>query len=302
MILGGIPGYLAHLEAGRSLAQNIDRLLFAEDAVLQGEFKRLFSSAFSSPEALVKTVEVLGRWNEGFTRSEILAALKQADGGAMTERLNALVDSDLVTSHVPFGLARSQVHFKLADPFSLFWLHFRHKMDGRHENFWETCSSSPVAVIRRNFAFERLCLRHVRQIKKALEIGGVEASVTLLARGEWAEGAPSESKVGSAAGERCESGESESSENGMGGREKDLLIARKDKVVNLCVLRFGSDAFEACEDCFRSVLRRQGQVASQISRRKAVQSILITSLGLKLNEYSGVFSEVITLDDLFVAG
>ena len=42
MILGGIPYYMGYFSPGESLAQNIDRILFAKGAPLAREFDRLF--------------------------------------------------------------------------------------------------------------------------------------------------------------------------------------------------------------------------------------------------------------------
>ena len=42
MVLGGVPFYLSKMEKGEGVAQNIDRLLFAEDGELHDEFKSLY--------------------------------------------------------------------------------------------------------------------------------------------------------------------------------------------------------------------------------------------------------------------
>lgn len=44
MVLGGVPFYLSKLDKGEGLAQNIDRLLFAEDGELNDEFTSLYNS------------------------------------------------------------------------------------------------------------------------------------------------------------------------------------------------------------------------------------------------------------------
>ena len=44
MVLGGVPFYLSKLDRGEGLAQNIDRLLFAEDGELHDEFTSLYNS------------------------------------------------------------------------------------------------------------------------------------------------------------------------------------------------------------------------------------------------------------------
>lgn len=50
------------------------------------------------------------------------------------------------------------------------------------------------------------------------------------------------------------------------------------------------------------ILRRQEILAEEVSQKAAIHSTLITTFGLLRNEYSGVFTNVITLDDLFEAG
>jgi hypothetical protein len=47
-------------------------------------------------------------------------------------------------------------------------------------------------------------------------------------------------------------------------------------------------------------MRRQEILSQEISKKSVIHSTLITTFGLVYNEYSGVFSQVITLDDLFL--
>ena len=46
MVLGGVPFYLSKMNKGESVAQNIDRLLFAEDGELRDEFQSLYNSLY----------------------------------------------------------------------------------------------------------------------------------------------------------------------------------------------------------------------------------------------------------------
>ena len=46
-------------------------------------------------------------------------------------------------------------------------------------------------------------------------------------------------------------------------------------------------------------MNRQDMILERVSPRIAVHSTLITTFGLKKNEYSNAFNNVITLDDLF---
>ena len=61
MMLGGIPYYLNYFKRGQSLAQNIDRLFFAPNAILRDEYDRLFASVFSNPEEMKRIVKLLSK-------------------------------------------------------------------------------------------------------------------------------------------------------------------------------------------------------------------------------------------------
>ena len=59
MILGGIPYYWKYLERGKSLAQNIDALFFADSAPLRYEFNELYSSLFGRSDVYRRIVQAL---------------------------------------------------------------------------------------------------------------------------------------------------------------------------------------------------------------------------------------------------
>ncbi len=53
------------------------------------------------------------------------------------------------------------------------------------------------------------------------------------------------------------------------------------------------------KDYYKILLRRTEILAKEVSPKTVVRSTLITTFGLTKNAYSGVFTNVITLDDLF---
>ena len=61
MIFGGIPYYWRCLQQGMSLAQNIDRTVFAASAPLRNEFGELYKSLFRSSHLYERVVSVLAR-------------------------------------------------------------------------------------------------------------------------------------------------------------------------------------------------------------------------------------------------
>ena len=50
---------------------------------------------------------------------------------------------------------------------------------------------------------------------------------------------------------------------------------------------------------YNTLLHRQEVLAKEVSRKKVVHNTLITTNGIKRNEYSSIFTNVVTLDDLF---
>ena len=56
MILGGVPYYWSLLKKGKSLPQNIDDLLFKENAPLQNEYDNLYRALFDKPAQYIKIV------------------------------------------------------------------------------------------------------------------------------------------------------------------------------------------------------------------------------------------------------
>ena len=59
--------------------------------------------------------------NAGYTRPEIIEKLNITDGETFTKNINALLSSDFAVKYVPFGFSKRDIHYKLVDPFCLFY-------------------------------------------------------------------------------------------------------------------------------------------------------------------------------------
>jgi len=102
MVIGGIPFYMNYFNPSLSLAQNIDKLFFAQKAKLSDEFKRLFRFVFDHAENCMKVVRQLGKRHAEFTRNEIAEATGLNPNGDFTKLLKSLENSDIVVKHSPF--------------------------------------------------------------------------------------------------------------------------------------------------------------------------------------------------------
>ena len=271
MTIGGIPFYMGYMEPGLSFPQNVDKLFFSKGAKLEGEFDRLFDSAFSSPEAMKTIVTALYSRRAGLTRKELISVTGIENGGTLTQYLNALITSDYIISYIPFGSGKREERYKLSDPFCIFWLHFSDRAKSSQSNhFWQENDLSQEVISWSGLAFENLCFNHIDQIKTALGISGISTACSPWIR----------------------------KENGEKGMQIDLIIDRKDNVVNMCEIKFYSSEFSVDKNYHMILMDRCNAMIEMLPKKKTVHSTLITTYGLKPNAYSGDFTNVITLEDL----
>ena len=271
MAVGGIPYYLSSFSPGMSLAQNIDQLFFDKEAPFRDEYNRLFSSIFSNPEDMKQIIEFLSTRNSGYTRNEIANHTKFTSGGALTDALEALVESDFIVRYQPFGLSGNENYYKLVDPFCQFFLKFVSGRGTLDDSFWLGSLASQEVVTWRGIAFENVCFNHIPQIKNALGISGVSTK-----QSAWSKRA-----------------------DDIEGTQIDLLIFRKDNVVNMCEIKYTNTDYTVTESYDRTLRNRQELLETELQKGYVVHQTLITTYGLVRNKYSSIFPKVITLNDLF---
>ena len=247
-------------------------ILFADGAKLHDEYDRLFASVFSNPEQMKRIVQLLAGRRLGFTRKDILSKTGLDDCGPSTRMLKALEMSDFIRPYVPFGKSLREVYYKLIDPFCLFYLKFVHTRKEMDPEFWMHNVTSASINSWRGFAFEEICFNHVDKIKKALNILGVSSR-----QSGWA-------VIG---------------DDDTEGGQIDLLIERKDNVVNMCEMKFYSELITISKAYHAKLVHRQNLLMKNLSRKTVVQPVLVTTEGLVYNEYSGIFQNVVVIDNLF---
>lgn len=87
--------------------------------------------------------------------------------------------------------------------------------------------------------------------------------------------------------------------DGESGTQIDMLILRKDNVVNMCEMKFYSDEF-AVDKAYDKLLRnRQTILYEKLPKKSVIHNTLVTTYGIKDNEYKWSFDNVITMEELF---
>lgn len=273
MIFGGVPYYWGFLKKGLSLSQNIDHILFEKDAPLREEFKYLYASVFKRPEKYIKIIRALGSKRAGMTRDEIISAAKISNSGDLTMKLEELESCGFIRKYYAFGMKKKHAVYQLMDCFTLFYFQFL-QSEPTDEHFWTNQINAPAVNTWLGLAFERVCLAHVEQIKQKLGISGVLTEVNSW----YCKGNP---------------------EKGIFGSQIDMLIVRKDQVINLCEMKYFQSEYTITDNVDKSIRRKISDLVSVTGTRHAIYPTLITPYGLVENSYSQGIQSVVTLDDLF---
>ncbi len=273
MVMGGIPYYWSLLKKKWSLDQNIDNLCFKYDAPLRNEYEALYASLFKNPEPYMKVVFALGKERCGMQRDEILNRTKLSDNQSFAAILRDLEQCGFIRKYMAPGKKKRGAFFQLIDNYTLFYLNFVKEDKGNDEHFWTNSIDTPVRNVWCGLAFERLCLWHISQIKAALGIQGVISYVY-----SW----------------RTEASETHK------GAQVDLLIDRRDNVINLCEMKYSDDIYALDAEEEEKLRNRKTAFLQDTNTRKAIHTTLVTTYGMYKNTHSGIVQSVVTMNELFM--
>ena len=272
MVFGGIPYYWSLLEKGLSLAQNIDKIIFTKNGKLSNEFDQLYASLFKSPEQYIDIVTALGKKKAGMTREEIIVAIDKYSNGALSKVLDELEYCGFIRKYNGFDKKSKQAIYQLIDNYTLFYFKFIQQNENNDEHFWSASIDSAMHRAWSGLAFERLCMAHTQQIKAALGIAGVLSNVY-----SWRKEADEMSD----------------------GAQIDLLIDRKEQVINLCEMKYSLSEYIIDAEYEQKLRNKKSAFINATNTRKAVHLTMVTTFGIKANAHSGIVQNEITLDDLF---
>lgn len=271
MTFGGIPFYLEQIESGESITQNIDRLCFRPNAPLRNEFENLYGSLFKKSERHISVIEILAKKLKGLSRNELVKLAKLPEGGGATKVLKELEESNFIRRYREFGKIQKNMLYQLTDFFSIFYLKFMTENQFDDRNAWLNGLDNPQIRAWNGFAFERLCLTHTDCIKKALGISGVQTQTSA-----WL---------------------------GVLGNQKaqvDLVIDRRDRVINLCEMKFSIKKFQINKQYAEELRTKIGLFREITETNKSVYLTFITTFGLEPNEYAAsLVQNSLSMDVLF---
>ena len=274
MVMGGVALYWSLLDRRYSAVQNIDALFFNPKAKLKGEFDDLYDSLFKNPEPYREIIYALGKNNKGLTRLELINGGTVKDNGAITLKLNELEECGFIIKAPDFPKTKKNTIYKLVDNYTIFYFKYIRENEGV-DGFWSSEGGGQSFRSWCGLAFERVCLQHIPQIKRALGFSAVASR-----QHAW----------------RSDPAKLEPGEPGV---QIDLLIDRNDSIINLCEMKWASDEY-VIDKKYDAELRHKTDVfARQSGTRKAIHLTMVTTYGVKHNIYYDDIQSQVTMDQLF---
>jgi len=271
MAMGGIPFYLEQVDKAKSAAQNIDTLCFTPTGLLQNEFNNLYASLFKNAEKHIAVIEALSTKLKGITREELLKISGLPNGGGTTRIIKELEASNFIRRYIPFGKKERNSLYQLADFYSFFYLRFIKNTSPSDENYWINSLDSPAHRAWSGYAFEQVCLAHILMIKKGLGISGIQTNTS-----SW---------IG---------------KSGDQSAQIDLLIDRRDQVINICEMKFSMSPFNISKKYAEDIRNKIGVFKADSGTKKSLYFTMITPFGLLQNSYANsLVQNSLTMDVLF---
>jgi hypothetical protein len=136
------------------------------------------------------------------------------------------------------------------------------------EGTWQRLSISKSYNSWSGFVFETLCLKHIHQIKTSLRIDAIYST-----NSSWFNK----------------------------NAQVDLLIDRDDNVMNLCEMKFYNAPYTIDKKYYLNLKNKISELQNETNTRKNIFITMVTTYGVRENEYSKeLVQNNLDMDALFV--
>jgi len=280
VLKSGVAKYLIQVPKGKSTTQIINELCFWPQGFLFSEFIELYQSLFDSAEKHIAVVRALAKKRKGVSLEELSSMTGMSCSGRTTEVLEELEESGFIMRMPAFGKEMKDRSIRLVDEYTFFYLSWIEEVKpsllrstSSSIHYWQGVYKTPVWYEWSGHAFETICFKHIRNIKKALGIAAVRTEES-----HW----------------RAPRRSSET------GAEIDLVIDRADDCIHLCEIKFCDQEF-ILDGEYAKRLETKKEVFQRVTKtRKTIFLTMITPFGVKKNEYcTSLIDQQLVLDDLF---
>ena len=188
-----------------------------------------------------------------------------------SKQLENLVQCDFIRYHRVRRkkLSKTGGYYTLTDFFMQFYHSFLESMPS-DEHYWSHNFRSPKVNTYFGLSYERVCMAHIPQIKKAIGIDQIGTEYY-----SWR------------------------SNDSNQRAQVDLIIERADRIINLCEIKYSEGLYTIDKSEDLKLRTRQTAFVDQTETRYGIMPTFITTYGLTPNGYANNISHQITMDDLF---
>jgi hypothetical protein len=278
MVFGGIPYYLRQVEKGNSALQIINKVCFQREGLLYEEFDRLFRSLFENASDNLSIIKAISKCLIGISREELVKMTGIRSGGTLNKRLRELETAGFIQSYIPYGRKIKDHYYRIIDEYCYFYLRWiepfkKRGIEGGKE-YWQTKGKTSAALTWAGYAFENICLKHIDQIRHALDLQAVSCDI-----GNW-RFIPKKKEQAS-------------------GAQIDLLFDREDGVITLCEIKYADKLFVIDKFHAKTIMNKIEAFETYLSPKKQLLFALITTTGLKKTIWSeDLIHNIVVLTDL----
>lgn len=281
MYCGGVPYYLSYIKKRYSVAKMIDEMCFDDQGVLYDEFDKLFASLFDDAAIYKELIRIIAQKREGIARADIeKQTVLLSKGGTLTERLKDLEDAAFIQSFLPLQHKRQGIYYRIIDEYCYFYLKWIEPakrtltLKETHSEYWRSKLNTPAYNAWMGYMFESLCFKHIKAIRKALDIS-----------------------AGAMVGVWRHVPRKHSPDQGV---QIDLVFERDDKITTLCEIKYSTKPFVMDKAYAANLERKINIYKKQTRTRNAIQLVFIAANGVKKNKYyEALVDDVVTLADFF---
>lgn len=163
---GGVAKYLSLLDNSKTIAQNIDELIFNIDGLLNKEYSEVLKSLFDTKASYYSSIiKVLSQKQSGYTQTELATALGEKSGSKIKDAVAELSEAGFILGLSKLG-SKINTKYIISDLFVLFFNKWvggfsKNELISLQKPYFSSILSSQKYAIWSGFAFEILCIVNI---------------------------------------------------------------------------------------------------------------------------------------------
>lgn len=166
MVFGGVAKYLSLLDSSKTIAQNIDELIFNVDGHLNKEYSEVLKSLFDTKASYYSSIiEILSSKKSGLTQTQLVKELREKSGSKIKDAMEELCEAGFILPLSKLG-SKINASYTISDPFILFYNKWvkrfsKNELISLQKPYFSSVLNSQSYNIWSGFAFEILCLTNI---------------------------------------------------------------------------------------------------------------------------------------------